>query len=784
MATTQGTLYAPLSPRSSSKRPSPPRDLDSASQNKRVALTSPAPPPAPPAPPQDAADKHRAASGGPAPGGGGAGCRLLWRGTLTTLDRAPLHGVALIAHLFAVPSSLHSPLPPASSLSPFDDPFSSASSNTASGADMCLGLEMLRGSPIAIKGHVRVRKVGDSPDKAAASSSLAAGGAAPKKGKARARDEDELELVDVEMPTDVRVYVDARCPATVEWFEDSFCREGRAGYGVTLDAGGEEVILFAALPSLSDEQENLDPSFSSTSTPPSRPTLTLLLGRRARATVRKPRPDDPLPRESLFANKLRKTASLPASAFSMPSSTDLAPPPAKKPKRQTAKDKVIASLLGKNDEMAPPRSRPRANSSQPPSIAFPPPPPLPSAASRPFARSASSRFPSTASTSSYASLSRQASLPPLAAANVGRRASTSGPTGRPFQRTLSRSSMLLDSPPGSDDDFPPSAPHAQRPSRSASRAPSPTPSLSSVLGDADEQDDDAGGEGLDAVADLRSFGAPPSAARGGRGKGMARSSSLPVGQFALGGGGASASAGLGEKSGAARRAQREGTALPSAGTREGSAVPDGAKEGAIETRNKNTVKKLTLARMTALGCGKAHAEFRDVFSFTTRGVGFAMRSTFKTAVLSPAERELASSVIDQHLRLYLPSPSFPTPSPTPDLASTVVKQEPTPVALALPRMPSPHSLGDGLDEAVLAAATASQPLAAVEHGVDVDMDETQPHEEDAEPTQLHEEERSTAKAAVGALRGGEDEDLEDERDEFVLVTMAAGLQVKKEEPVA
>ncbi|GAA5834572.1 hypothetical protein JCM9279_004358 [Rhodotorula babjevae] len=759
----QGTVPSPLSPRSSSKRPSPARDLDPASQNKRVALTHPAGPPAPPVPSKDVTNQPGAASGPPA-AGGGAGCRLLWRGRLTTDDGKALHGVALIAHLFTVSSSLASPLPPASSLSPFDDPFSSASSNTATGADMCLGLEMLRGAPIAVKSHVRIRRAGDSPDKAAASSSGT--GSAGKKGKGRARDEPEVELVEVETPTDVRVYIDARCPATVEWFEDTFCRVGRAGYGVTLDAGGEEVVLFAALPSLSNEQENLDPSSSSTSTPPSRPALTLLLGRRARATVRKPRPDDPLPRESLFANKLRKTASLPASAFSLPSSTDLAPPPAKKPKRQTAKDKVIASLLGKNDEMAPPCSRPRAGSSQPPSIAFPPPPP-PSATSRPFARSASSRFPSAASTSSSASLSRQASLPPLAPAGVARRASTSGPPGRPFQRTLSRSSMLLDSPPGSDDDLAPAAPHAypQRPSRSASRAPSPTPSLSSVLGDADDGED-AGGEGLDAVADLRSFGA----ARGARAKGMSRSSSLPVGQFALGG---PAAAGSGEK---ARRAQREGTALPSAGAREGSAAPEGAMEGVVETRNKNTVKKLTLARMTALGCGKAHVEFRDVFSFTTRGVGFAMRSTFKTAVLSPAERELASSLIDQHLRLYLSSPSFPTPSPTPDLASNIVKQEPAQVALAPPRMPSPHSLGDGLDEAAsssVAATTAPAPPVADAPDDDVEMTETQPHEvEDEEPTQLHDEERASGKGLVSGLDGLEDEDDEDEADEVVLVTRA------------
>jgi len=106
---------------------------------------------------------------------------------------------------------------------------------------MCLGLEMLRGAPIAVKSDVRVRRAGDSPDKASATT--AAASSAGKKGKGRARDEPDLGLVEVETPTDVRVYIDARCPATVEWFEDMFCREGRAGHGVTLDAGGAFFLL-------------------------------------------------------------------------------------------------------------------------------------------------------------------------------------------------------------------------------------------------------------------------------------------------------------------------------------------------------------------------------------------------------------------------------------------------------------------------------------------------------------------------------------------------------------
>ena len=46
-------------------------------------------------------------------------------------------------------------------------------------------------------------------------------------------------VVQVETPTDVRVYVDPRCPQTVEWFEKMFCAQGREGLGIKLDVGGE-----------------------------------------------------------------------------------------------------------------------------------------------------------------------------------------------------------------------------------------------------------------------------------------------------------------------------------------------------------------------------------------------------------------------------------------------------------------------------------------------------------------------------------------------------------------
>ena len=161
-------------------------------------------------------------------------------------DRA---GIAIIAHLFSV-ASTHSGAVPrfspalaaaaaaASSLSPFDDPFSSASSAGASGADMCLGLEMLRGAPITAKGDVHILT-----DTAAQLPGSSSGGRDRKgKGKASEAQESAAEAIQVETPTDVRVYIDDRCPETVDWFQDKFCREGRRGYGVRFNAGGESRI--------------------------------------------------------------------------------------------------------------------------------------------------------------------------------------------------------------------------------------------------------------------------------------------------------------------------------------------------------------------------------------------------------------------------------------------------------------------------------------------------------------------------------------------------------------
>ncbi|GAA5870237.1 hypothetical protein JCM1840_001597 [Sporobolomyces johnsonii] len=737
---------------SPSKRPlSPSGPLDAPSP-KRVPLHSPVPPPAAPAtaqrPPLARTGTSNGSAASSASAGGGpaaAGCRLLWRGKVLDEHGESLYGIAFIAHLFSVSSSA-SPHP---SFSPFDDPFASSTRASSSGADMCLGLEMLRGSAIRVLGEVKVLRAGHGgeadvrlPDKVPDSA----------KGKGKAKDV-EVEAVKVETPTDVRVYVDERCPETVEWFEERFCREGREGWGVKVDAGGEEVVIFASYPDLSlasatpptaaQESKDVDAT-ASTSTSQPRPPLTLLLGRPVKSAGRTPRPDDPMPRENLFAAKLRKTASLPASAFASPAgksapvtalfrnaSSATSSAKLSKPKRQTAKDKAIASLLSKNSQPAPPRANSRPP--PPPTIAFPP-PPLPSASGGLGLKRTLSR--SDSSSRLFGNLShasRQSSLPP--SQSLSRRSSLSlappdAAPSRPFQRSRSSrsSAMLVDSPPSSDSEFPQtSARLFARAARGGSRAPSPTLSVASTSFGGLDEAGEAGvnmeeDELLDGLGELTSLGARPGAGAGAgaQKRGMSRSSSLPVGQF-LGGVKGAKGAGGKEKD----RREREGTALPPPAAAAAVGATTGiGEQSTLESRNKNTVKKLALNRMTALGVGKDHSEFRDVFSMVTRGVAFAMRPTFKTTLLCPSDRRRAEDLVGQHLRLYLPdsyfassAPSNPpsctagettvplahvqvdvdSPAPPPPAESLA---ETAPLAAEAASLPSPKSLGDGLDEPI------------------------------------------------------------------------------------
>ncbi|GAA5887551.1 hypothetical protein JCM5296_002615 [Sporobolomyces johnsonii] len=746
MAALVASTASTASPSKRSLSPAGPLDAPSP---KRVALHSPVPPPAAPAtaqrPPLARTGTSNGSAASSASAGGGpaaAGCRLLWRGKVLDEHGEGLYGIAFIAHLFSVSSSA-SPHP---SFSPFDDPFASTTRASSSGADMCLGLEMLRGSAIRVLGEVKVLRAGHGGE---ADVRLPEKVPVTAKGKGKAKDV-EVEAVKVETPTDVRVYVDERCPETVEWFEERFCREGREGWGVKVDAGGEEVVIFASYPDLSllsatppsaaQESKDVDAT-ASTSTSQPRPPLTLLLGRPVKSAGRTPRPDDPMPRENLFAAKLRKTASLPASAFASPAgksapvtalfrnaSSATSSANVSKPKRQTAKDKAIASLLSKNSQPAPPRANSRP---PPPTIAFPP-PPLPSASGGLGLKRTLSR--SDSSSRLFGNLShasRQSSLPPSQPHSRRSSVSLAAPDAapsRPFQRSRSSrsSAMLVDSPPSSDAEFPQtSARLFARAARGGSRAPSPTLSIASTSFGGLDEAGEAGvkmeeNESLDGLGELTSLGARPGTGAGAQKRGMGRSSSLPVGQFL---GGVKGAKGVGGKE--KDRREREGTALPPPPAAAVGATTGMGEQSTLESRNKNIVKKLALNRMTALGVGKDHSEFRDVFSMVTRGVAFAMRPTFKTTLLCPSDRRRAEDLVGQHLRLYLPdsyftssAPSNPpshtagettvppvhvqvdvdSPAPPPPPAESLA--EPPPLAAEAASLPSPRSLGDGLDEPI------------------------------------------------------------------------------------
>ncbi|KAK4058188.1 hypothetical protein OIO90_000927 [Microbotryomycetes sp. JL221] len=524
-------------------------------------------------------------------------CRLLWRGRMIdeSNNGRPLYGIAIVAQLFAVASlsALPSSSPRIASMqpSPFDDPFSTTS--TSSGADMCLGLEMLRGADLKIKNQVKVT-CSTIPDNARPSSSGSS--SKSKTLNENIKTTSTCPVVDVETPTDVRLYVDPRCPDSVAWFQDMFCREGRQGLGFKLDVGGDEIVMFASLPS--KIQDDVTQTL---------PELSLLLGRIKKPVVRAPRPDDPMPRENLFASKLRQSMSMPTIDIdkrSKPRTTTTVP--GIKSKRQA---KAFLTLMG--DKPTKDSNSLRNNRSQSIDLAEPP-------SKRALQRSTSVYDFSSASITSKAKsieLSSSTFLKPLGES----RASSRGPLKR------SRSVMMMTGSPSSS---PPPA-ITQRSlsfSRSTSRVPgSPTLSLSTndILDQYDQDDDHLGGEQHDELGELRttmvSNRNSKIVASGGNGTrlGLSRSASLPIGSF-----------------------QRKITQDDNNKTNEES----------IEIRNKQTIRKVVFSQLTHRGIVRDDVQFKDVFAMTSKGVQFAFRQTIKTLVL---DKIAATSIVDKHLDMYL-----------------------------------------------------------------------------------------------------------------------------------
>jgi len=70
----------------------------------------------------------------------------------------------------------------------------------------------------------------------------------------------------------------------------------------------------------------------------------------------------------------------------------------------------------------------------------------------------------------------------------------------------------------------------------------------------------------------------------------------------------------------------------------------------LEATNKSTIKKLALSTLTANGISRDHPEFKEVFGWVTRGVGFALRATIRQRKI---EREKAKALILSHVRMYV-----------------------------------------------------------------------------------------------------------------------------------
>ena len=187
--------------------------------------------------------------------------RLLWRGSFNTIDANQdsnaLHGLAIVASSF----SLLAPHP-----SPFrtdeDDPFSTTSPIKAdSNAELCLDLEMLRNRPLGVLRRVRLQSA--SLDATGESESHSKLGKVHgrrglkqsiemlRKGKQKeAVSEEIVQLEEGDNPgqTDnISLYIDERCPESIAYFNDGFCREevdpasGRTRFGLLLSLVGNTV---------------------------------------------------------------------------------------------------------------------------------------------------------------------------------------------------------------------------------------------------------------------------------------------------------------------------------------------------------------------------------------------------------------------------------------------------------------------------------------------------------------------------------------------------------------
>lgn len=252
--------------------------------------------------------------------------RLLWRGSITNDDnhhyKQQLHGLAIVASSFSLlPAALAHP---ATIPDDDDDPFSSSSPVKAGNgnAELCLDLEMLRNRPLGVLKRVRL---GTS-----STSSLDASGELDvhnKQGKVHGRralkqsiemlrkgkqkeaaSEEIVQLEDGNNPEDtdnISLYIDERCPETVAYFSDAFCREevdqltGRTKFGLllSLDGSSAETDLLCGFDASNAKSTIVVYGRLRDQTNASSKILQLYVARQKdKKRHLGPRPDDPAPR--------------------------------------------------------------------------------------------------------------------------------------------------------------------------------------------------------------------------------------------------------------------------------------------------------------------------------------------------------------------------------------------------------------------------------------------------------------------------------------------------------
>lgn len=72
-------------------------------------------------------------------------------------------------------------------------------------------------------------------------------------------------------------------------------------------------------------------------------------------------------------------------------------------------------------------------------------------------------------------------------------------------------------------------------------------------------------------------------------------------------------------------------------------------ESELETKNKNAIKKRTLAALEACGISKSHSQFKDMYGSINSGVKFAVRNIIRD---THVDRDLIVKLVETHLEMY------------------------------------------------------------------------------------------------------------------------------------